>query len=113
MAVNKIKAVDVADYELHELDGDPEFFALTNGDMHDTIFDQVERINEKLAAHGLVLLTGLDDGQCVFAKLVQLEKDAFQPEQAGWICDDSPTGRCIYEDDLDECTYCGDPEERK
>jgi len=33
---------------------------------------------------------------------------------AGWDCDESPTGKCVYDNgDPDHCDYCGDPEERK
>jgi hypothetical protein len=34
----------------------------------------------------------------------------------GWLCPDSPTGICTYENDTaihDHCDYCGFPEERK
>jgi hypothetical protein len=35
----------------------------------------------------------------------------------GWDCDDSPTGRCVYDtkDDYccDSCLYCGGPDERQ
>ncbi len=32
----------------------------------------------------------------------------------GWMCPESPTGACEYENgDMDECDHCGYPEERK
>ena len=32
----------------------------------------------------------------------------------GWLCPDSPSGVCSYEDDIeDDCQHCGFPSERK
>jgi hypothetical protein len=31
----------------------------------------------------------------------------------GWHCPTSPSGVCVYSEDLDHCDYCGEPEERK
>lgn len=50
-------------------------------------------------------------------KLMELEAGAEDLKLGMWECEDSPTGRCVYnktEDPwLDECLICGDPSERK
>lgn len=51
-------------------------------------------------------------------KLVELEDVAPEDLYLGtWACEDSPTGRCVYNKTedvwLDECLICGDPSERK
>jgi hypothetical protein len=44
-----------------------------------------------------------------------LEEGDWTPE--GWVCAESPTKRCQYNDELDpahdDCIHCGQPEERK
>lgn len=38
-------------------------------------------------------------------------------ELGGWECQTSPTGQCVYNLDkdpaMDNCVFCGDPDERK
>lgn len=52
--------------------------------------------------------------------LEAIQRGLARPKQFdGWDCDESPTGKCEYvedDDDLDaweNCTHCGQPEERK
>lgn len=110
MAVDKIKADDLVNYEIDEFDKDPAIFSLHDESAGESIWDTVDRINAALAPHNLGFITGIGDLGSMFAKLVRLEK---KQEPTGWECDSSPTGRCIYDEDLDSCSYCGHPEERK
>jgi hypothetical protein len=34
-------------------------------------------------------------------------------DHGSWDCDDSPTGKCVYTSDHDDCIFCHGPEERK
>lgn len=47
----------------------------------------------------------------------QLKTAYFNLTFGYWDCDDSPTGKCVYDDKkdpcLDICLFCGHPDERK
>jgi hypothetical protein len=44
-----------------------------------------------------------------------VSEDEIGYDNAGWDCEDSPIGKCIYNADYDYecCVYCDGPEERK
>lgn len=51
----------------------------------------------------------------VMADKPELERPSIDTSEWGWDCEESPTGKCVYDWATNDecCVYCGDPEERK